>query len=152
MEKQQISFGLRHIKTEQFATFEENLCDGENVQLTTDIKFAVNNETSMIGVLAKFQFKCNNQPFIKLVASCHFQIKADDWKLMLEKNQITIPKGLAQHLAVLTVGTSRGILHAKTEGTQLNRFFLPPLNLTEIVKSDQVFTFNGKDNATPKND
>lgn len=151
MEKQQISFGLRHIKTEQFATFEENLCDGEKVKLNTDIKFAVNNETYMIAVLANFSFICNDQPFIKLVASCHFQIKEDDWTLMLEKNKLTIPKGLAQHLAVLTIGTSRGILHAKTEGTPLNRFFLPPLNLTEIVKSDQIFTFGGKDNPTPNN-
>lgn len=43
---------------------------------------------------------------------------------------IMVPKSLLTHFAVLTVGTTRGILHAKTENTRLNHFSLPPVNVS----------------------
>jgi len=36
----------------------------------------------------------------------------------------------------LTVGTVRGILHTKTEGTNFNGFVIPTINVTELVTSD----------------
>ena len=39
-------------------------------------------------------------------------------------------------MATIVVGTVRGIIHAKTEGTVLNAIVLPPINLTEIIKDD----------------
>jgi|AntRauTorckE6833_2_1112554.scaffolds.fasta_scaffold00298_5 hypothetical protein len=137
----QITFGLQQIKTEQFATFEEVLCDGGKTGLTTNVKFGADLSHRIVGVIMSFTFNCNNSPFIKLETSCGFQIIEDDWKALKDEEKLTIPKGLAQHLAVIAVGTSRGILHAKTEGTDLNKFFLPTINVTELVKEDQVFEF-----------
>ena len=34
----------------------------------------------------------------------------------------------------MTIGTTRGILHAKTEGTCFNKYVLPTINVTEIIK------------------
>lgn len=57
-------------------------------------------------------------------------------------NTLVIPKGFLRHLAMLTVGTSRGILHAKTEGTCFNKYVLPTINVTLIIKEDATFNFN----------
>jgi hypothetical protein len=35
-----------------------------------------------------------------------------------------------------TVGTIRGILHCKTEGTPFNALILPPINVSEMVTGD----------------
>ncbi len=61
-------------------------------------------------------------------------------------NTLIVPKGLLCHLAMLTVGTSRGILHAKTEGTCFNKYVLPTINVTEIIKEDASFDFNKAEN------
>jgi len=37
---------------------------------------------------------------------------------------------------MLSVGTARGILHAKTENTPYNEFIIPLINVTEAVKAD----------------
>ena len=38
----------------------------------------------------------------------------------------------------ISVGTLRGIIHTKTEGTVLNTIVLPPINLDEIINKDLV--------------
>ena len=40
---------------------------------------------------------------------------------------------------MLTIGTTRGVLHSKTENTPFNSFLLPTLNVNELVKKDVVF-------------
>jgi hypothetical protein len=55
---------------------------------------------------------------------------------------IILPKGFVRHLAVLTVGTVRGILHTKTEGTDSNKFVLPTINVADMISDDAVLKFN----------
>jgi hypothetical protein len=35
---------------------------------------------------------------------------------------------------MLTIGTTRGVLHAKTEHTLFNQYLLPTINVNDIVK------------------
>ena len=58
-----------------------------------------------------------------------------------ELNRLVVPKGFLQHMGMLTVGTSRGILHAKTENTNLNQFHIPTVNVAELINKDSVFEF-----------
>jgi len=44
--------------------------------------------------------------------------------------------------AMLTAGALRRILHAKTEGTSFNKYVLPTINVTGIIKEDAKFSFN----------
>lgn len=45
---------------------------------------------------------------------------------------------------MLTIGTTRGVLHSKTENTPFNSFLLPTLNVMELVKKDVVFKLEGE--------
>jgi hypothetical protein len=77
-------------------------------------------------------------------AGCHFAIKPESWEKLLNDGQkiLVVPKGLMQHLAMLTVGTTRSILHAKTENTIFNKYVIPTINVAEILVSNQQFVFN----------
>ncbi len=44
---------------------------------------------------------------------------------------------------MLCVGTARGILHAKTEGTAFNDFILPAINVEELVEEDTHVRLEG---------
>jgi hypothetical protein len=145
MEKQinNIGFSLKKVITEQFAIIEESFNEKGKIRLNTSFRFAADDEQKYIAVFSSFVFDSEEKPFLIIEASCHFSIIDSAWIEMLnsETNTLIVPKGFLCHLAMLTVGTSRGILHAKTEGTCFNQYIIPTINVTEIIKSDASFTF-----------
>ncbi|HEY6907600.1 MAG TPA: hypothetical protein VI230_09020 [Ignavibacteriaceae bacterium] len=132
-----IRFLLRKITTDQFAILGECPDLKQNIDISTDIKFAYNLDDRGIGVYTNFKFITQEKPFLILEAGCHFQIELEDWRSLLkEDDSIELPKNFAHHLLMITVGTARGILHQKTTDTDYNKFFIPLMNVTEIVDSD----------------
>ncbi len=52
---------------------------------------------------------------------------------------MVVSKGFLAHLAMITTGTARGVLFAKTEATQFSKFIIPTLNVAEMIKEDASF-------------
>ena len=143
--KDQISFGLRKITTEQFAVIESAFDEkNDNVELVTNLRFGLNIEKRMITPLLSIIFSQNKNPFLLLEIGCHFEIIKEHWDNLYHKdsNEIKLPKNIALHLVMLSIGTLRGVLHAKTENTFFNRFLVPTLNVNDLVKEDIVINTN----------
>jgi len=140
MEKdtQQIGFALSKISTEQFAIIDEEFNASENIQLKTNIKYGADDVSKMISCFVEIVFESENSPFLKIEGGCHFTIADKSWKELVDGDSINLPKGFVRHLAVLTVGTVRGILHTKTEGTDFNKYVVPTVDISEIIKDDAV--------------
>jgi len=136
-----IGFSLQRITTEQFALFEENYKEGCIIRLGTNIKFGIDQKSKMIASFTGFKFECDQKPFIVIEACCHFKITDEAWNSMLNDlgDNLIAPKGFLSHLAMLTVGTTRGILFSKTESTCFNKFVLPTINVAELIKDDTTF-------------
>jgi len=131
-----IRFSLAKISTDQFAILSNSFKIGDVVNLKTGLQFGADKENKIISVKASFQFEQQASPFLIIEASCFFKIEPTDWNTFVEKGEIVVPKGIITHFTVLTVGTVRGILHAKTEGTNFNGFIIPTVNVTKLVTSD----------------
>ncbi len=131
-----LSFRLVNIKTDEFAIIEDSFEEEGKVSLETSFNFRVDKEKHILGVTVKFQFEQNDKPFLIISVTCGFEMEEEAWKSLIEadKNKLIIPEGFASHMGVLTVGTARGVLHEKTNGTDFNDFIIPPINLTEIIK------------------
>lgn len=144
MEKKSISkvpFRLNHISTEQFATIKSAFSEeGGKIGLSTSMSFGVNPTAKSIAAISKFEFDQNKNVFLLIEVACHFEIEDTAWNAMLEESgeRLVLPEGLAMHFAVLTVGTARGVLHAKTEKTTFNQFVLPTVNLSGVIKDNIV--------------
>lgn len=136
-----IGFKLLGLKTEQFALFEENFSTNKKSELATNLEFKVNIEKCQVGVFSTFTFEQSKKPFIKLQVSCHFAIAPNAWENCIKTNTIVFPKGFMEHLTVITVGSARGILHSKTEGTEFNKFILPTIDVTKLVTQDIEFNY-----------
>lgn len=134
-----INFNLLKIKTDQFAVFEENFNKSEIVNLNTNLSFGLNSDDKVFLVTPKYTFEIQGKPFMTVQISCFFKIEDSTWNSFKKKKQIVFPKDFVAHMAMITVGTSRGILHTKTEGTVFNEFILPPLNVSEMIGEDVVF-------------
>lgn len=134
-----IGFQLARIDTEQFAILEEVYNPETETSINVGLQFSAHPQKKGIGVHFGIQFKHINEVFLLLKTVCYFEIDPDNWDSLMNDNEesITLPKGFAGHLSVITVGTTRGILYEKLKEEPLfNQFILPTINVSRIVKED----------------
>ena len=138
-----IGFALVKVITEQFAIIENNFQRDTEIQLHTSFRFAAGEDQKVVAVFNSFVFETNEKQFMIIEAGCHFAIDPNSWKEMYdsESRKLTVSKEFLQHMGMLTVGTCRGILHSKTENTDFNKFYIPTINVTELIKHDSLFDF-----------
>ncbi|MBE7651964.1 hypothetical protein [Tenacibaculum finnmarkense] len=136
----EIGFKLEKINTEQFAIIEDayDTCC-EEIGLEAIVKFGINSENPAIISIIKFQFEQNKKPFLIIEVSCEFGIEETKWNIFNKGTKIHIPKDFLAHLAMITVGTTRGVLHSKTDNTIFNEFILPTLNVSQMITEDGEF-------------
>lgn len=137
----QVGFELLGIKTEQFAIFEENYNIKKETNLNTELQFKLDQTNKQIGVFLGFEFVQAKKVFIKILVSCHFKIREESWNSFIKENdsKLIVPKGFLAHLAMITTGTSRGVLFAKTEGSQFSKFIIPTININAMITEDASF-------------
>lgn len=138
-ENTQVGFALKGIKTEQFAIFEENYSPKKETSLSTELQFKLDQNNKQIAVFLGFEFLQGKKVFLKIQVSCHFKIEESSWNSLIQENKLIVPKGFLAHLAMITTGTSRGVLFAKTEATPFSTFIVPTLNVAEMIKEDVSF-------------
>lgn len=136
---QEVGFALIKLSTEQFAMLDSDIKseDTDNaIELETQIKFGIDSTENVFTVYPFFKFKKEDTPFLIIETGCHFAIMKEFWDSLISDGQMTIPKGLVTHFSVIAVGTTRGVLHAKTDGTKFNDYLLPTINLNHIITDD----------------
>ncbi|MDR3669095.1 MAG: hypothetical protein P4L35_19880 [Ignavibacteriaceae bacterium] len=137
-----VNFSLNKITIEQFAFLAGPPKTDEKITITTDIRFGYEKDKKIIGAFAKFRFDSDMVPFLVIEVGCHFQISDEDWESFKNAtdNTIVLPKGFAAHLFMLTIGTARGVLHAKIENTPYNNYFVPLINVSKMIESDVILS------------
>ncbi len=137
----QVGFALQGIKTEQFAIFEAHYAPKKETALGTEWQFKLDQKNKQIGVFLGFEFLQGKKVFLKIQVSCHFKVEDSSWHNFIQKTEakLVVPKGFLSHLAMITTGTTRGILFAKTESTPFSKFIVPTLNVAEMVTEDVSF-------------
>jgi len=137
-DNKQIEFRLVGIKTDEFATFENEFSNDKEYVVNTNLAYSFYQNDKVVATHAKFIFMHIEKPVIVIAVSCFFNMLQWDDYFNNETNTLTMPKNFAQHIGVITVGTARGILHTKTEGTILNSLIIPSINVLELVPNDII--------------
>jgi hypothetical protein len=136
-----VEFSIVKVRTEQFAIIEKAFAETEPINLNTNLRFAIDRDERLVAVFMLFKFEQKEIPFLIIEVSCRFLIAPESWGEFTKDDVATvIPKGFLTHLGMITVGTARGVLHTKTEGTGFNDFVLPTINVIEMVKEDVSFS------------
>lgn len=140
----QIGFRLSKISTEQFAMLDIDIDKQLDIGLGTQIGFGLDEKNKSLIVIAQFKFQQEKNTFLIIEVACHFRIADNTWSSIIndKKKSIKFPKDLVSHLVVITVGTTRGVLHARTENTKYNEFILPTVNVNSLITSDLQLEFS----------
>ena len=132
-----VRFRMFRISTGQFAILSTDAPQGD-VDINTNMELKHTNDGSAIQVHATFSFNEKEKQVMVLDTTCEFAIHPDDLRSITKEGQVVIPKELIDYFIAQTVGTARGILHCKTEGTPFNGIIIPPMNVTGMFKDDMV--------------
>ena len=138
-----IGFSIIQISTEQFATIPEAFKVAEQAQIQHELSFGIDKNERRVYVRksARYHHFDNPNPVIIIDVSCQYLITIEDWEKVkqVESDTIILPRDFGIHLAMLVVGTLRGILHTKIENTIFNQFIFPPIDVTALVPSNVIF-------------
>lgn len=142
---EQIQFGFAKIETTRFS-LNKALYDKDTViSFQSNIGFGIIPEHQILGISLGFQFlHQEKQPFLDLELAFDFKIEEQSWKNFIDKNnvQICFPLKFATHLAVIVVGTARGVMHERIGNSELGKFIIPPVDLTQLIKGDIIMKLN----------
>ncbi|GAA4736925.1 hypothetical protein [Flavisolibacter ginsenosidimutans] len=135
-----VSFQLADIQTEQFALIEAAYkeTEAEHIKLNSSFRFGFNESDKSILASPRFSFEQKENSFIILEVACIYTIADESWRHMFnaKEHTVTLSKAFAAHIAALSIGTVRGVLHAKTEQTPFNKFMIPLINVAENITED----------------
>ncbi|WP_419212582.1 hypothetical protein ACNR9Q_00290 [Maribacter sp. X9] len=136
-----LGFAFIGLHTNSFAQIEAAHKKTGETDLITALGYGIDVEDHTITCTAKFSFeKKKDQPFLILELEGFFEINKNDFveKVKQPDNSFLITKDLATHFAVLMIGSARGVLHAKTEGTIFNQYLLPTMDVKNMIIEDFV--------------
>ena len=135
-----IGFRIQNIETLQYAVFQENM-EESKLAIAISFSYGIDASSKIIRTTFRYELMHEDKPaiLIEIAVDSGIEPISFDEKIK-EANGFRIPTSLAIHLAMITVGTARGILHEKTKDLVLNKYPIPTINVTQTINNDIVFT------------
>ena len=133
---QNIQYRISHIETVQFAIFPDNYINGQEVMVNTNCGYNVRSDFNQVRNVISVNYTQNEKLLMVVELACYYDIAPEGVEAI--KGEGKIPVDFLRYMGSISVGTMRGVIHAKTEGTVLNPVVMPPINLEEMVKNDLV--------------
>lgn len=131
-----VPFRINSIETKQFSAFEDLYDSKSEIKFQQRFNFGVDPDLKIVIVLAAFRFLQKGIPFLSIEVGCNFEIEPNHWTTLYsdKEKKVVLEPGFLGHLVMLTIGTTRGVLHAKTENSVMNKLLLPTVNVNDVVK------------------
>lgn len=132
-----ILFKYPLIKIEQFATFNNQEVNASpKITINGDLQLGSNYNEKSLAFTVSVNIIADEKLVLTLKVSSYFEISPESWNDLKADGYIVVPKDFLYHLGGLSISTTRGILFAKTEGTDLNRYILPLFYMDQLIHSD----------------
>jgi hypothetical protein len=133
-----IPYRIIQIVTRKFEQHPDLLVGGSNAQVVSEYNFAVSVAEHRIRCISKFVFLQGENTLLELELVCIFDVEHGAFNDLKKEGELIVPVEFLRYMATICVGTARGDIHARTEGTTLSNIILPPINLVEAIKEPFV--------------
>lgn len=134
----EIPFRIVQIVTSTFEQHSASFEVGIDIQINSGYNFAVNEIAHRVRCESLYTYLQNEVEILNLKLVCIFEVEPSAFFALKKDNSITVSVEFLRYMATISVGTARGIIHARTESTPLSNVVLPPINLVEIIKEPLV--------------
>lgn len=135
MEKQ-VQYKFSRMELAQFATFDEAYSpDVKEVKFQTNAQFSFDKEHNIICSSITVIVSAQSSTLIKAELRSYFDLLPESIETLREDQSIVFPPEVLIQFASLCYGSMRGVLFAKTIGSPLADFILPPVFFNSIITS-----------------
>lgn len=132
-----IRIQMAKIAINQFAILSDDSTE-KDLKINTEIKASFSEQIHRVGITLVLNFMSSDDKVMTLSVTCEFRIHDDDWKTMTETGKLIVKESDIEYFVAQTIGTARGVLYCKTEGTKYNWVVLPSVNVHEMKLGDFV--------------
>jgi hypothetical protein len=129
-----IPYRIVKIENTQFAFFPDKFIVSDRVKVDVAFNFAPSKDLSMIRCTSIIHYTQNDNLLLVLELATYFEIAQVGIDNI--KKDGKVPVDFLRYMGTIAIGTARGVIHAKTEGSVMNPVVLPPINLVEIIRED----------------
>lgn len=136
----QIFYRFIKLELTQFAIFEsDNIDDEKPLELSSSFQFAYSYDDDVVCCATTVVITKGNSPIMKAELKSYFNIMSESVASMIEDDCVVLPTSLMTQFASLGYGSMRGVIYAKTMGTPLEKFILPPNDVQNIFTAPAKF-------------
>lgn len=135
-----IGFRIQNIETLQYAILQESV-DERKLAFAINFSYGIDTASKIIRTIFRYELMHEEKPALLIEIAVDSGIDPNDFdeKINNTTGEYRIPEGLAVHLAMITVGTARGVLHEKTKDLPVGKYPIPTINVKQAINSDIVF-------------
>ena len=132
--EQQVMYRFSKMELEQFAMFEEN-CNPEpqEVQFQTEAQFSYDTTNYILCSKIIVNMLAQEKPLVKAELKSYFNLLPESVENLRKDGRIMFAPTLLVQFASLCYGSIRGVIFAKTMGTPLNSFIVPPVYFGNLI-------------------
>ena len=132
--EQQVMYRFSKMELEQFAMFEEN-CNPEpkEVQFHTEAQFSYDKDNYMLCSKIIVNMASQEKPLVKAELKSYFNLLPESVENLRKDGRIMFAPPLLVQFASLCYGSIRGVIFAKTIGTPINNYVLPPVYFANLI-------------------
>lgn len=132
--EQQVMYRFSKMELEQFAMFEEN-CNPEpkEVQFQTEAQFSYDTDNYILCSKIIVNMSAQEKPLVKAELKSYFNLLPVSVENLRKDGRIMFAPALLVQFASLCYGSIRGVIFAKTMGTPLNSFIVPPVYFGNLI-------------------
>ena len=132
--EQQVMYKYNKMELEQFAMFEEN-CNPEpkEVQFQTEAQFSYDTDNYILCSKIIVNMASQEKPLVKAELKSYFNLLPESVENLRKDGRIMFAPPLLVQFASLCYGSIRGVIFAKTMGTPLNSFIVPPVYFGNLI-------------------
>lgn len=137
--EQIIKYRYNKMELTQFAMFEESLDKSVNeVQFQTEVQFSFDKQNSVLCCRVTVNMLQEEKPLLKAELCNYFDIPEQTKEALNREGKLEFPIPLLVQFASLGYGSIRGVLFAKTTGSPLADFVLPPVYFDKLINNPFV--------------
>lgn len=137
--EQTIRYKYNKMELAQFAMFEESLDRAvSEVEFQTEVQFSFDKHSNALCCRVTVSMFQEERPLLKAELCNYFDIPAQTIEVLTEEEKLEFPIPLLVQFASLGYGSIRGVLFAKTAGTPLADFILPPVYFDKLINNPFV--------------
>ena len=132
--EQQVMYRFSKMELEQFAMFEEN-CNPEpkEVQFHTEAQFSYDKDSYILCSKIIVNMVSQEKLLVKAELKSYFNLLPESVENLRRDGRIMFASPLLVQFASLCYGSIRGVIFAKTIGTPINNYVLPPVYFANLI-------------------